>query len=155
MTQTERWVLAAHQQALVIRTGPCFGPWDRMNFVWSLLNALARDGAVDVGPEVVSPTYVPDLAHAVFDLLIDGASGLWHVTNPGELSRRLFARRVAEGAGFAPGAVGVQPGDAALNRALVSERGILIPPLESAIARFFRDSQFDWREPALPAVAAE
>jgi dTDP-4-dehydrorhamnose reductase len=113
------------------------------------------DGAVKAGPELVSPTYVPDLAHVAFDLLIDGAYGLWHLTNPGALSRHGFIRRVAETAGLDPAAVAPLPGDAALNRALTSERGVLLPPLDSAIDRYLRESEIAWDERDIPAVAAE
>jgi dTDP-4-dehydrorhamnose reductase len=155
VAETESRVLAAHDKGLVVRAGPCFGPWDRTNVVWSALNALARDGAVEIGLEVVSPTYVPDLAHAVLDLLIDGATGLWHVTNPGKLSRHAFVLRLAEDVGMDPGAVAPLSGGPVLNRALTSERGVLLPPLESAIERFVRDSEVDWVGRDSPAVAAE
>jgi dTDP-4-dehydrorhamnose reductase len=151
----ESLVLAVHEHALVVRAGPCFGPWDRTNFVWSILNELAMDGAVKAGPELVSPTYVPDLAHVAFDLLIDGAYGLWHLTNPGALSRHHFIRRVAEKAGLDPAAVALRPEDGTLNRALTSERGVLLPPLDSAIDRYLRESEIAWDERDIPAVAAE
>jgi dTDP-4-dehydrorhamnose reductase len=46
-------------------------------------------------------------------------------------------------------------GEAPLNTALTSERGLLLPPLESALDRFFRDSEVDWALPDRAAVAAE
>jgi dTDP-4-dehydrorhamnose reductase len=120
-----------------------------------MLNRLAMDTAVEAGPEMVSPTYVPDLAHVAFDLLIDAADGLWHLTNPGALSRHGFVRRVAEKAGLDPAAVAALPGDAGFNRALTSERGVLLPPLDSAIDRYVRECEFPWDESDVPAVAAE
>ena len=46
--------------------------------------------------ETVSPTYVPDLVHACLDLLIDRESGIWHLTNEGEITWADLARRAAE-----------------------------------------------------------
>jgi dTDP-4-dehydrorhamnose reductase len=142
--EAERRVLAAHNGALVVRASAFFGPWDRYNFVWDVLNTLASGSVVEAGVDLVSPTYVPDLVHEVLNLLVDGATGLWHLTNPGELSWRDFAARVARLGGFDETLVTEADDRPALNTALTSERGVLLPPLESAIDRFFRDSELDW-----------
>jgi len=42
----------------------------------------------------------------------------------------------------------------ALNTALSTERGILMPRLESALDRFFADSEVEWSDDAMK-VAAE
>jgi dTDP-4-dehydrorhamnose reductase len=152
----ERRVLAAHAGALVVRTSAFFGPWDRQNFAWSVLNALAAGRSVAAGRDVVSPTYVPDLVHGVLDLLIDGAAGLWHVAGPGEISRRDFAAAMARRAGFDPDRIGAaDPAEAPRNTALTSERGLLLPPLEGAMDRFFRDSEVDWAADDPFSLAAE
>jgi dTDP-4-dehydrorhamnose reductase len=155
LAETDRRVLAAHEQALIVRTGPLFGPWDRTNFVWSALRLLARHSPVDIGSEVVSPTYLPDLAHAVLDLLIDNASGVWHLANPGERSRHAFVQQVADRAGIDSGALAKLRARAGLNRSLTTERGVLLPPLDSAIERFARDTEVGWHGRELPVVAAE
>ena len=54
-------------------------------------------------------TYVPDLAHASLDLLIDGERGLWHLSNGGALTWAEFARRAAAGAGLGTGRVCGRP----------------------------------------------
>jgi dTDP-4-dehydrorhamnose reductase len=98
---------------------------------------------------------VPDLAHAVLDLLVDGERGLWHVANPGAIAWSALAREAARLGGYDPGLVR-ETGDApALDTALTSERGVLLPPLESALDRFFRDSEVDWAQHQPAAVAAE
>lgn len=153
--EAERLVLAASDKALVIRTGAFFGPWDRSNFVWSVLNTLSSGNVVEAGHDVVSPTYVPDLVHAALDLLIDGGTGVWHVTNPGEISWRQLAERIARLGGFGAELVGGTADGEALNTALASERGILLPPLDSALERFFRDSEVDWAASDALSVAAE
>jgi dTDP-4-dehydrorhamnose reductase len=152
--EAERRVLAAHAGALVVRTSAFFGPWDRSNFVWSILNTLSSGDTAEVGIDIVSPTYVPDLVHEVLNLLIDGASGLWHLTNPGALSWQDLAERMARQAGLAGEIVAPAADQPALNTALTSERGLLLPPLESALDRYFRDCEIAWDDEAM-TVAAE
>ncbi|MEZ0169184.1 family 1 glycosylhydrolase [Microvirga sp. TS319] len=152
--EAERRVLAAHDTALIIRTGAFFGPWDQRNFIWSVLNVLSRGEGVRASVDVVSPTYVPDLVNASLDLLIDGGTGIWHMANVGEVSWRDLAAQAAERAGFDPDLV-TDAGDLpVLNTALATERGILMPRLDSAIDRFFIDSEVDWSEENMK-VAAE
>ena len=62
--EAERRVMAAYDKALIVRTSAFFGPWDRYNFVWSILNTLSKGDGVKASLDVVSPTYVPDLVHA-------------------------------------------------------------------------------------------
>jgi len=39
---------------------------------------------------------------------------------------------------------------------MTSERGVLLPPLESALDRFFRDCEIDWAMDGKPlSIAAE
>jgi dTDP-4-dehydrorhamnose reductase len=131
--KAEQQVLEALKDALVIRTSAFFGPWDKYNFAWNILNALARGEQVEAGRNTaVSPTYVPDLCHATLDLLVDGETGIWHLANQGKLSWFEFATQVAEGAGYDPSMV--RPiEDARANTALTSSRGIMLRPVEHAI----------------------
>jgi dTDP-4-dehydrorhamnose reductase len=151
--EAERRVLAAHPGALVVRTSAFFGPWDRHNAVWKTLNALAAGQCVEAGTEIVSPTYVPDLVHEVLNLLIDGASGLWHLANPGALSWNDLALRAARLAGYHEDLITLPPAQPVLSTALTSERGVLLPPLDGALDRFLRDSEVDWTETALHLAA--
>jgi dTDP-4-dehydrorhamnose reductase len=142
----ERRVLVAHEGALVVRTSGCFGDWDRVNFVTRTLHRLAAGEDVHAPDDaVVSPTYVPDLGHAVLDLLIDGASGLWHLANIGACSWFDLAKRSASMAGFDPHRVhacrGSDIGWTAPRPSfsvLGSERATLLRPLEDALARYIR-----------------
>ncbi|QPQ56369.1 sugar nucleotide-binding protein [Allosphingosinicella flava] len=135
--EAESRVLRLAEQALVIRTAAFFGPWDKYNFAWHILNGLARGEPVSACPKtIVSPTYVPDLCHAALDLLIDGEQGVWHLTNQGNLSWHEFARRLAERAGYDGALVqSVASGDGA-NTALASGRGALLRPVDHAIDAF-------------------
>jgi dTDP-4-dehydrorhamnose reductase len=96
---------------------------------------------------VVSPTYVPDLVHGCLDLLLDEAQGVWHLTNSdGALSWAELARRTAALAGLPEALVeGVphqQLGMAARRprySALASERGWILPSLDTALTRWFAE----------------
>ncbi len=151
--EAERRVLGVHDGALVIRTSAFFGPWDRYNFVWSILNTLSRSEGVKASLDVVSPTYVPDLVNTSLDLLIDGGTGIWHMANIGEISWRDLAALAAEKAGFDPGLVENAADQPVLNTALATERGILMPSLESALDRFFADNEVDWSADAMKLAA--
>lgn len=131
--KAEQQVLGALSDALVIRTSAFFGPWDKYNFAWNTLSALARGEPVEAGRNTaVSPTYVPDLCHATLDLLIDGETGIWHLANQGKLSWHEFATQVAEGAGYDPSMV-LPIEDAPADTSLTSARGLLLRPVEHAI----------------------
>ncbi|MDQ3744853.1 MAG: SDR family oxidoreductase, partial [Acidobacteriota bacterium] len=140
----EARVLAAHPSALVVRTSAFFGPEDEYNFVTVALRALAEGRRFAAARDlVVSPTYVPDLAGVCLDLLIDGERGLWHLSNQGALTWAELARRAAVLAGLDAELVEARPSSslglvAARPRfsALASERGLLLPPLESALRRY-------------------
>jgi dTDP-4-dehydrorhamnose reductase len=144
----ERLVLEACPGALVIRTSAFFGPWDAHNFVFGTLRDLSVGASVIASDrDIVSPTYVPDLVHAALDLLIDGETGLWHLANAGEVSWHGLARRVAELGGFDPALVVATDADGPVrNTALASEGGILLPPLDSGLHRFFEDHQLSWHQ---------
>jgi dTDP-4-dehydrorhamnose reductase len=150
--EAERRVLAAMDEALVVRTSAFFGPWDRYNFPWQVVSALERGQPFPAAANVeVSPTWVPDLVHVTLDLLIDGEKGLWHLANPGRISWYDFARRVAEGAGYDPALVVPADGGPRRVTALTSARGILLRPFEEALADFLRELGETEAEAALAA----
>ncbi len=142
----EARILAAHPAALIVRSSAFFGPWDRYNFAYATLHDLAAGRRVQAPAHVaVSPTYVPDLAHAALDLLIDSAEGLWHLTNLGTVSWHGFARQLAESAGLDAEGVQASPQGTPLATALSSERGLIMPSLSHGIERYLHDSREHWR----------
>ena len=150
--EAERRVLAAGGKPLIVRTSAFFGPWDRYNFAWHALSALARGETVRACSRTrVSPTWVPDLCHATLDLLIDGETGLWHLANDGELSWFDFARRIAEGAGYDQSLVVAEDGPEELSTALWSKRGMMLRSFDSALEDFLRQVTVEEET----AVAAE
>lgn len=135
--------------ALVIRSAGIFGPWDGANFVARGVAAL-RAGRpwLAAYDQVLTPTYAPDLVQAALDLLIDGEQGLWHLTNGEALSWADLACRAAEHARLDAGRVHRSPGRALGQvaprprwSALGSERGVLLPSLDDALARFQHDHE--------------
>lgn len=93
----ERSALEQDSTALLIRTAAFFGPWDKYNFAQQMLSRLEA-GKQFFAPDdnMVSPTYLPHLVNASLDLLIDDASGIWHLANKGCVTWYGFAKRLAE-----------------------------------------------------------
>ncbi len=84
-------------KALLIRTAAFFGPWDKHNFAYHCVNELSNGNIFAASTEnFISPTYVPHLAQATLDLLIDEAFGIYHITNKGCESWYSFAEKLAD-----------------------------------------------------------
>lgn len=152
--EAERRVLETYPDALVIRTSAFFGPWDQYNFVYHTLRALASGREVGAGVDcIVSPTYVPDLVNAALDLLIDGEIGIWHLVNEGAVSWGKFARMAAERGGFDPDRLVLHGTERTpTSTALASVRGEMLPALDSALDRFFKETEVPWAsEPVRPS----
>jgi dTDP-4-dehydrorhamnose reductase len=153
--EAERRVLAVHDKALVVRTSAFFGPWDRYNFAWAALSALAAGETFAACPRTrVSPTYVPDLCHGALDLLIDGEAGLWHLANDGAVSWYEFARRLAAAAGFDPDMIKRSRGGRARATILSSRNGMHLRALDEAIADYVGEVA-ELIEPEAAQIAAE
>ncbi len=140
----EKAVLEKYPGALVVRTSAFFGPWDRYNFVTRALETLETGNCFSATEDMsVSPTYVPDLAHASLDLMQDGECGIWHLANRGTVTWAELARRAAGIAGV--GVLRVVTADPSGNgstaprprySALGTERGLIMPELDNALARY-------------------
>lgn len=136
-----RWECA---DALIVRTAALFSPHDRYNFAVAAIDTLASGLPFNATDEQsVSPTYVPDLVTMLLDLLIDGESGIWHLASDGGMDWAAFASALAEAKGLPRGLVrrstGRMLGQVAPRPSdvrLTSARGLLMPDLASAIARF-------------------
>jgi dTDP-4-dehydrorhamnose reductase len=140
----ERHVRETHPKALIVRTSSFFGPWDEANFVVGALRSVASGRPVRAAEDVVvSPTYVPDLVNETLDLLIDEEHGLWHIAGPDAVTWAELARRASDLAGLGTalvqgcradslGWIAPRPAYSALG----SERALLLPRLDDALARF-------------------
>ncbi len=142
--EAEAEILATCTQALIIRTAAFFSTHDPYNFAAWVARELGAGRAIDCAEDaVVSPTFVPSLAHAALDLLLDGETGIWHVANRGAVSWAEFAQRIAGAAKLdaalvrpCPRAALGWPAPRPANSALVSARGALLPDLDQAIWQF-------------------
>lgn len=143
----EHAVLGLMPAALVVRTSSFFGPWDKDNFIHHALHALEQ-GRTFRAPHdlLMAPTYVPDLVNTCLNLIIDGESGLWHLTNGDSTSWIDFARRAANAAAIHTGSLvanhsshcghlAVRPP----NSTLFTNRGVLMPRLQHALERYVTD----------------
>jgi dTDP-4-dehydrorhamnose reductase len=140
--EAERRVVTLLPEALVVRTSAFFGLWDDEDFPARVLRRISTGRVFTVHDEAtVSPTFLPDLVHAVLDLLIDGEAGIWHLTNAGAVTWCEFGQAVARTLGYTerlvtPGSNGSHTSTRPRYRALGSERAQLLPTLQSAIDRF-------------------
>ncbi len=141
----ESLVSTIHPSSLIIRTSSFFGPWDEYNFVTKVLNDLSENRNVAVAADVfVTPTYVPDLVNASLDLMIDDEKGIWHLTNYDKVSWYELATNVAGIACYDQSLIEPvlkMPWKARrpVNSALDSEKGKLLPSLNSAIGHYFEN----------------
>lgn len=140
--EAEARLMAIDADALIVRTSAFFGPWDRHNFLFNTIEQLRRGEDVFASAKtLVSPTYVPDLVHATLDLLLDEEKGLWHLTNQGSVSWHDLARAVADHARLDAGKIIVPELDEHSDTSLTSRRGLLLRPLDHAIADFVEFSE--------------
>jgi dTDP-4-dehydrorhamnose reductase len=152
--EMERRVLAAHPATLLIRTSALFGLAGGPGLADCLLSDLTGGQPLSLGPaEIVSPTYLPDLLHAALDLLIDGERGIWHLINQGETTWAAFMASLAAEAGLPWTREPTESRTTVRNTALTSERGLVMPRLDDAIARFVRETGLD--RAAAQRLAAE
>jgi dTDP-4-dehydrorhamnose reductase len=142
----EKRVMAACPTALIARTSHLFGPWSEKSFVAQTLRTLSRGGCVTAPRDtVVSPTYMPDFVTATLDLLVDGAHGIWHLTNGGGMSWSEVFKMTARQFGFQGKIrdITYEEMDFTAPRprvsALESSRGQFLPLFDEAIARYQHD----------------
>ncbi|HYO23758.1 MAG TPA: sugar nucleotide-binding protein [Lacipirellulaceae bacterium] len=141
----ERAVLRRLPEALIVRSSAFFGPWDDRNFISRAVAEVEAGRPVRADADAtVSPTYIPDLAHACLDLLIDGEHGIWHLSSGSAMTWAELARRALDAADMRTArVVGCHTCDLGLVAprprfsALGSVRGTsLLPPLEDALRRY-------------------
>lgn len=147
----EQAVLSRLPSALVVRTSSFFSPWDEYNFVAQVLSAARNGETFSAADDVfISPTYVPDLVNTSLDLLIDLATGVWHLTNEGVYSWAELGRLALRIAGLDESCIlgrSAATFDWAARRprysALASQHGVLLPSVESGLCRYLADEQLE------------
>jgi dTDP-4-dehydrorhamnose reductase len=147
--RAERDVAAADPSALIVRTSAFFGLDDEHDFIAGVLRSLAARRPVRAAEDVVvSPTYLPDLADTVLDLVIDDESGVWHLACPDAVSWADLARRAAALCGAPADLIRPTPARSLswvaprpAFSALASERADHLPCLDDALSRYARESR--------------
>jgi dTDP-4-dehydrorhamnose reductase len=149
--EAEKQVLALGGQALMVRTAAFFSADDPYNFAAEVTRQLTAGRTLKAAADlVVTPTYVPDLCHAVLDLVIDGEVGLWHLSNGEPMTWADFGMAIAEALGLDRRLIRPALGSDFGWRArrpqrtpLATERGRRLPDLAKAIGHYadtMRDS---------------
>jgi len=81
---------------LIVRTAWVYGRHGA-NFPRTMVTAARAGKPLKVvNDQVGSPTYAPDLAHAILDLVDRNATGIYHVTNSGQTNWFEFAKATLE-----------------------------------------------------------
>ncbi|HSN60734.1 MAG TPA: sugar nucleotide-binding protein, partial [Ferruginibacter sp.] len=140
----ESFLKNVNPSALIIRTSAFFGPWDKYNFITIAIQRILNGEQVKAAADIiVSPTYVPHLVHASLDLLIDDASGIWHLANQGAITWYDWARTTALQYGLNENLVIPQynnPSSTLLPNysVLTSEKYSLMPTLQQAMEQYLK-----------------
>jgi dTDP-4-dehydrorhamnose reductase len=103
--------LQTMSRTLVVRTSGVFG-WndDGKNFVLQLRKHLGRGERMRVpDDQEITPTYAPNLAEVVAELVDDGVTGIVHVAGARPMNRTAFARAAARVFGFNPALIDPTP----------------------------------------------
>jgi dTDP-4-dehydrorhamnose reductase len=142
--KAEESILAVNESALIIRSCNFFSPWADGGFIGKMLSDLKNQRQVVAANDVfISPTYVPDLVNVSLDLLLDNEKGIYHVANTGRISWADLARAIAGMADLDASLIKTVPlselklkAKRPKNNVLQSEKGIVMPPFESALHRY-------------------
>lgn len=143
---SEKLVQGIHDKSLVVRTSPFFGPWDKTNFAYSVIQRVLAGDQIFAPKDVfISPTYVPHLVHATLDLLLDEMTGVIHLTNRGEISWAHWAQRIADKWNRAHLVTAVTSEEMSYKAkrphfsVLESERVSMMPSFDEAFENFFAE----------------
>ncbi|MBI2029076.1 dTDP-4-dehydrorhamnose reductase [Candidatus Gottesmanbacteria bacterium] len=96
--EVEEYIKDHLDRYLIIRTANVFG-WERQNknFVVNLISKNKRGEKMRiVNDQFGSPTYAPQLAQAIYCLVSDSRTGLYHVAGRSVIDRYSFALEVAD-----------------------------------------------------------
>jgi dTDP-4-dehydrorhamnose reductase len=154
----ERAALAVNPSFLLLRVSTLYGPGrpQRPAYVDAILaqaraHAAAGGGVIEVvEPPISSPTYAPDVAPALVDLLDGGATGIVHTVNDGAASRLELATAAVDLAGLGdrvsirtrpePPSALRRPAYSVLDTTLLETLiGRKLPPWEDGLARYVRE----------------
>ncbi len=96
----ERYVQMLLHRFYIVRTAWLFSPGGN-NFPKKIVAAAKEKGALSVvADEIANPTYAPDLARALAQLIESEHYGIYHLVNQGAVSRFDFTARILQRAGL-------------------------------------------------------
>ena len=124
----ERYVQMLLDRFYIVRIAWLFAPGGN-NFPKKIIALAKQKGALAVvTDEIANPTYAPDLARALAQLIETNHFGIYHLTNEGSASRYDFTARILQLAGL---------GDVPLTPILLSDyKRDSTPPTYGALANF-------------------
>lgn len=140
--------------ALVVRTSWVFG--EGKNFVRSIVQAAARAGELQVVDDQRGrPTYAPDLAKGVLELLDAGTDGLYNLTAGGKVAswadvaetairaagHSATVQRVTTEQYYATktGPIAARPFNSELDCSRAAQLGVSLRPWEDAVAEYIAE----------------
>jgi dTDP-4-dehydrorhamnose reductase len=89
------------ESCVIARTSWLYGPASQNNFPNKILARAAQQGFLKVtADEFATPTYAPDLAKALKELVKKDVSGVYHLVNEGSASRHEWAREIIKEKGL-------------------------------------------------------
>jgi dTDP-4-dehydrorhamnose reductase len=130
---------------MIIRTSGLFGPKGARakggNFIETMIRlGTEREEVRVVTDQTLSPTFTPDLAAKIYEVVCRGHHGLYHITGSGHCSWYEFAQRIFELMELpAFGAKAKRPGFSVLHNGTLSQLGI--PPVrhwDEALREYLR-----------------
>ncbi|MDQ2985879.1 MAG: dTDP-4-dehydrorhamnose reductase [Armatimonadota bacterium] len=149
--QGERNVLATNPSAIVARSAWLYGV-GRANFPSKILDTALKGKALRiVSDRVGSPTYTPDLAKGIGDIMEFGVpGGIYHVVNSGAASWYDLVKEMLRAAGVAvplePASTeeyptpAERPAYSVLSTEKLRLAGVeILPPWQDAVGRFVRE----------------
>lgn len=141
----EEKVLTINPDSMIVRSGFFFNPWHFKDGLLRLLSSgMLSDRKYNLPSDIIiSPAYLPFMVNTVLDLMIDGESGIWHLSGQEEVSFYEFARMALGIAGIDDSIISPVPssklGYAAKRpeySVLKSSSGIVLPGLENTLNSF-------------------
>ncbi len=138
----------------IIRIAWVFGP-NGKNFVKTMIRAgRTRDEVRVVCDQIGTPTYTPDVARLIVDMLGTDRYGYYHATNEGGfVSWFDFTKEIYRQAGLKTKVIPVttaeyglskakRPYNSRLDKSKLAENGFaLLPPWQDALARFLKEAE--------------
>lgn len=158
----EEKVVRINPGALIIRSSFFFNPWNTADNLGSIIKSgLLSDRHFYLPADIVlSPAYIPDIVNTVLDLLIDGESGIRHLSSQEEISWFDFVHRALQIAGINGKIISPVPSSSMKFNAmrpdysvLRSSCGITLPASDSAlnsyITEFYKELELQTADQSL------